>query len=81
MRNRKNIGIVCLMIATFLNPFGYAELFALAMNYIGDYWTTTYVFYVLAALFFLASFYLLKINPLIIIKDRVKSLLKKDLKL
>lgn len=81
MRNRKNIGIVCLMIATFLNPFGYAELFALAMSYIGDYWTTTYIFYVLAVLFFLASFYLLRINPLTMIKEKFFNLFKKDLKL
>lgn len=69
------------MIATFLNPFGYAELFALAMSYIGDYWTTTYIFYVLAVLFFLASFYLLRINPLTMIKEKFFNLFKKDLKL
>jgi len=80
MRNRKNIGILFLMIATFLNPFGYAELFALVMNFTGDYWTTTYIFYVLAFLSFLVSFYLLRINPFKLVRDKIKAFLsKKDL--
>jgi hypothetical protein len=65
------------MIATFLNPFGYAELFALAMKYTGDYWITTYIFYVLAALFFLAAFYLLKLNPVKFLRERVGKLFSK----
>lgn len=68
------------MIATFLNPFGYAELFAWAMKYTGDYWTTTYIFYALAGLFFLGAFYLLKLNPIILIRERLKTLFKKELK-
>lgn len=78
MRNRKNIGILFLMIATFLNPFGYAELFALVMNFTGDYWTTTYIFYVLAFLSFLVSFYLLRINPIALIREKIKVLFKKS---
>jgi hypothetical protein len=78
MRNRKNIGILCLMIATFLNPFGYAELFALVMKYTGDYWTTTYIFYVLAAVFFLGAFYLLKLNPIILVREKLRRLFKKS---
>jgi hypothetical protein len=78
MTNRKNIGIFCLMIATFLNPFGYAELFALAMEYTGDYWITTYIFYALAVLFFLGAFYLLRINPIALIRERIKLLFKKN---
>jgi len=70
------------MIATFLNPFGYAELFALVMKSTGDYWTTTYIFYVLAVLFFLAAFFFLRLNPITIAKERLKSIFsKKDLKL
>jgi len=65
------------MIATFLNPFGYAELFALAMEYTGDYWITTYVFYALAALFFLGAFLLLKINPVTVVKERLRKIFKK----
>jgi hypothetical protein len=76
---RKNIGILFLMIATFLNPFGYAELFALVMKLSGDYWTTTYIFYVLASLSFLVSFYLLKINPIKHVNDKLKKIFKKDL--
>jgi hypothetical protein len=74
---RRKIGILFLMIATFLNPFGYAELFALGMKLFGDYWTTTYVFYVLALLSFLVSFYLLKVNPIKIVKEKFRKILKK----
>jgi arginine exporter protein ArgO len=78
MRNRKNIGILCLMIATFLNPFGYAELFALVMKFTGDYWTTTYIFYALAVVFFSVAFYLLRINPIALIREKIKVLFKKS---
>jgi hypothetical protein len=74
---RKNMGLICLMIATFLNPFGYAELFAMVMKLSGDYWTTTYIFYVLASLFFLLSFVFLKINPIKLIIGKVKMIFKK----
>jgi len=74
---RKNIGIIFLMIATFLNPLGYDVVFAMVMKLTGDYWITTYIFYVLASLFFLFSFYLLKINPIARAKDRLRKILKK----
>jgi len=74
---RKNIGILFLMIATFLNPLGFSELFALVMKLSGDYWITTYIFYVLALLSFLVSFYLLKINPIKVAKEKFKKILKK----
>ena len=74
---RRKIGILFLMIATFLNPFGYAELFALGMKLFGDYWITTYVFYALAFLSFLVSFYLLKINPIEMAKEKFRKILKK----
>jgi hypothetical protein len=71
---RKNIGVICLMIATFLNPLGYDVAFAAVMKLTGDYWTTTYIFYVFAVLFFLLSFYLLKLNPIEAIKRSIKGL-------
>lgn len=72
---RKNIGVICLMIATFLNPLGYDVAFASVMRLTGDYWTTTYIFYALAVSFFLLSFYLLKLNPIEAIKKSIKGLI------
>lgn len=75
---RRNIGVLCLMIGTFLNPLGYAEALAAVMTLTGlDYWTTTYIFYAFAVLFFLASFFLLKINPISRIRGKIKMLRKK----
>jgi len=74
MTNRKNIGVISLMIATFLNPMGYDIAFAAMMKLTGDYWTTTYIFYMLALLFFLLSFYLLKINPIKLILVKTKKI-------
>lgn len=80
MRNRKNIGIFLLWIGTFLNPLGFAELAAGIMKITGwDYWTTMHLFYVLAAVSYVGFFYLLKINPLKFIIDRIKNIFKKDL--
>lgn len=62
------------MIATFLNPLGYDVAFAAVMRVTGDYWTTTYIFYVLAVLFFLLSFYLLKISPIKLIIEKTKKI-------
>jgi len=73
MINRKNIGILLLWVGTFLNPFGFAELTSLVMKMTGwEYWTTMHLFYVLAALSYLGFFFLLKINPIKIIKEKLK---------
>jgi amino acid transporter len=74
---RKKIGVWCLVIATFLNPFGFTELFAMVMKLSGDYWVTTYIFYTLAFLFFLLSFYFLRINPIKRGKEKVKEKMDK----
>ena len=72
---------MCLTLGTFLNPLGYAEAVAGVMKLTGmDYWNTTYLFYVLAFLLLSASFYLLKLNPITLIRERLRRLLKKDLK-
>ena len=77
MRNRKNIGIVCLTLGTFLNPLGYAEAVAGVMKITGmGYWGTTYLFYALAFLLLSASFYLLKINPITFARENIGKLIK-----
>ena len=55
---RKNLAIVSLMIATFLNPLGFDVLFKTIMDLTGSYWTTTLLFYLGSALFFIAYFWL-----------------------
>ena len=51
---------VCLMLATFFNPFGFDALFALIMKWTGSYWITDAIFYCLSACFFGLYFYLRK---------------------
>ncbi len=53
--NRKVVGTVCLMIATFLNPLGFDILVYKLMQLTNDYWNTMYILYGLAFVFFLLS--------------------------
>jgi len=78
MRNRKNIAILFLWIGTFLNPLGFAELAAGIMKITGwDYWTTMHLFYALAAVSYVVSFYLFKINPFKLILGKIKKVFSK----
>lgn len=75
---RRNIGWMLMMVATFLNPLGYAELVALIMKFSGwDYWTTTHFLYVLAVLFFSSAFFVLKINPFKMIAGKLGKIFSK----
>jgi hypothetical protein len=74
---RKKIGTFCLVIATFLNPFGYDLLVYRLTQLTGDYWTTMHILYALAALFFILFFICYNINPLKHIKDRHKKITTK----
>ena len=57
---KKTIATVCLMIATFLNPFGFDILVYKMTELLKDYWTTMYLLYGLALLSFLLSYFLFK---------------------
>ena len=75
---RRKIGIICLTIGMFLNPLGYAEAIAGVMKLTQwDYWTTTYLFYVLAFLLLSVSFVLLKMNPIKRAKEIFRKMFKK----
>ncbi len=77
--NRKKIGTACIVIATFLNPFGYDILVFKLTQLTNDYWTTMYIMYASALLFFGLSIYFYKINPLSFFKYKIitiKELLK-----
>lgn len=50
--NRKGLGTVCLVIATFLNPFGFDILVYKLTQLTNDYWSTMYTLYASALLFF-----------------------------
>lgn len=54
--NRKVLGTVCLVIATFLNPLGFDILVYKLTILTNDYWTTMRILYAFAALFFGLSF-------------------------
>lgn len=51
---------VCLMIATFLNPFGFDILVYKLTQLTNDYWSTMYVLYSLAFLSFSLSYLFFK---------------------
>jgi hypothetical protein len=74
---RKKIGTFCLVIATFLNPFGYDLLVYRLTQLTDNYWTTMHILYVLAALFFILFFICYRINPLTHIKERHNKITKK----
>jgi uncharacterized protein HemY len=75
-KTRKNLGTACLVIASFLNPFGYDLLVYKLTQLTGDYWTTMHILYVFAALFFILFFILYKINPISNIKEKHKKITK-----
>jgi hypothetical protein len=61
---RKKLGTMSLVVASFLNPFGYDILVYKMTQLTGDYWTTMHILYVLAVLFFILFFLLYRINPI-----------------
>jgi len=54
--NRKVLGTVCLATATFLNPMGFDILVYKLNQLTTDYWSTMYVLYACALLFFGLSY-------------------------
>ena len=60
--NRKALGTLCLVIATFLNPFGFDILVYKLTQLTNDYWSTMYLLYSLALLFFGFSYISFKSN-------------------
>lgn len=60
--NRKVLGTVCLMTATFLNPLGFDILVYKLTELTKDYWHTMFVLYGFAFLSFILSFVSFKLN-------------------
>lgn len=60
--NRKVLGTVCLVIATFLNPFGFDILVYKLTQLTSDYWSTMYALYASALLFFGFSYTAFKLG-------------------
>lgn len=60
MINRKVIGTLCLVLASFLNPFGFDILVFKLTQLTNDYWSTMYVLYLLAFLSFSLSYLFFK---------------------
>jgi uncharacterized protein HemY len=74
---RKKLGTLFLVIASFLNPFGYDILVYKLTQLTNDYWTTMHILYVFAVLFFILFFICYKINPLSILTKKYKIITKK----
>lgn len=51
-KRRKRIASLCLILATFFNPFGFDILFATIMKWTNSYWHTVLIFYFLSGVFF-----------------------------
>jgi len=58
-KQKRKLGSICLILATFFNPFGFDILFATIMRWTGSYWYTVSIFYFLSGLFFGLYFFLL----------------------
>jgi hypothetical protein len=59
---KKKMATISLMIATFLNPFGFDILVYKLTQLTNDYWNTMYVLYGLAFLSLFLSYFSFKIN-------------------
>lgn len=74
---RKKLGTMCLVIASFLNPFGYDLLVYKLTQLTKDYWTTMHILYAAAVLFFILFFLFYKINPIVEFTSRTKKITKR----
>jgi hypothetical protein len=72
-RRRTRIASVCLVLATFFNPFGFDILFAMIMSWTNSYWYTIVIFYSLSALFF-GFYFFLSGNKKLKSKEKVKEI-------
>lgn len=80
--NRRKLGTICLVIATFLNPFGYDILVFKLNQLTNDYWSTMHIMYASALLFFGLFLFFFKINPITFFRYKIttiKDLLKTKL--
>lgn len=73
---QKKLGTMCLVVATFLNPFGYDLLVYKLTQLTKDYWITMHILYAAAALFFILFFLFYKINPITEVRSRTKKITK-----
>jgi hypothetical protein len=71
---RKKIGTICLIVGTFLNPFGYDLLVYKLTQLTKNYWTTMHILYASAALFFILFFIFYRINPFKHVHNYVKKI-------
>jgi uncharacterized BrkB/YihY/UPF0761 family membrane protein len=72
-KRKTRIASVCLVLATFFNPFGFDILFATIMKWTNSYWHTVAIFYFLSALFF-GFYFFLSSNRKLNRKDKVKEI-------
>jgi hypothetical protein len=57
-KQKRRLASICLILATFFNPFGFDILFAALMKWTHSYWHTVAIFYFLSGLFFGLYFFL-----------------------
>jgi hypothetical protein len=78
---KKNLAVLFLMVATFLNPLGFDILFKMILDWTGSYWLTTGIFYLGSASFFGLYFWLSGKRPVSylirILKEKLSKVKKK----
>jgi uncharacterized BrkB/YihY/UPF0761 family membrane protein len=72
-KRRTRTASVCLVLATFFNPFGFDILFAAIMGWTNSYWHTVAIFYFLSGLFF-GLYFFLSSNKKLNSKEKVKEI-------
>ena len=78
--NRQRMATIFLMIAVFLNPFGYDAIQALLIKLTGSFWSANLVLYCLAVFFFGLYFLFSGNNPIREIKDITLSIYNDKIK-
>jgi hypothetical protein len=78
--NRSKIATIFLMLAMFLNPFGFDALQAILIQLTGSFWNANLVLYCLAGLCFSLYFFFSGNNPISQIKDVIMSIYNDKIK-
>lgn len=72
-KKRERLATACLIIATFLNPFGFDAVQSTLIRLTGSYWSANLVMYFLAGCFFGLYFLFSGNNPILATKDIIVS--------
>jgi hypothetical protein len=78
--NRKKLATICLMTGLFLNPMGFDGIQLILIRLTGSLLRANFVLYCLAALFFGLYFYFSGNNPVLEVKEVIRSIYYEKIK-